>query len=180
MHESNTAGELRDRGPFMCGSDISSLRSKRGSRLGVAWLILVSSVLLHVIDEAATGFLSIYNPTALELRRHAPWLPLPTFTFAFWLSGLAVAIGIAFVVSPIAFRWPRAFRPFAVLSAVLMILNGVNHIVGTILGHTFSDISFASPMPGTYSSPTMIAAAVYVLTVSFQCSNQRLAQNKLA
>jgi hypothetical protein len=152
----------------MCDSGRSLLKTQSGRRLGVAWLILVFSVLLHVLDEATSGFLDVYNPTVLELRRRIHWLRLPTFAFESWLSGLAIALGIAFLVSPLAFRWPKAFRPIAIIGAILMILNGANHLVGTLMGHTFYDIRFARPMPGTYSSPSMIAAAVYVLLVAFQ------------
>jgi hypothetical protein len=134
-------------------------------RLGISWLLLVTTVAAHIADEAMTGFLGIYNPTVLELRRNIPWIRLPTFTFRAWLSGLIVALVIAMLATPLAFRAPRSFRVVAVVCAVFMILNGLNHLLGTALGHTFSDIRFARPMPGTYSSPPMIAAAVYLLVV---------------
>ena len=134
----------------------------------MAWLLLAGSVSLHVIDEALTGFLSIYNPTVLELHQRVRWLYPPTFTFEAWLAGLIIALGAAFLLTPLAFHFPRAFRPLAILCAVLMIINGCGHLVGTALGRTFSDIHFARPMPGTYSSPFMIAAAIYLLICSWR------------
>jgi len=36
---------------------------------------------LHVVDEALTDFLSVYNPIVRAVRARLPFLPLPTFTF---------------------------------------------------------------------------------------------------
>jgi hypothetical protein len=132
-------------------------------RLGLAWLLLSAAVATHVADEALTGFLSVYNPTVLALRQSLGWWPMPTFTYEGWLSGLVVGIVILFLLSPLAFRNARGFRPFAYVFAVLMILNGVGHTAGTIAGRTFESIRFPRPMPGFYSSPFLIAAAIYVL-----------------
>jgi hypothetical protein len=54
-------------------------------------------------------------------------------------------------------------RPVAYVVSVLMIANGLNHFAGTILGRTVESVHFPRPMPGFYSSPTMIAASIYVL-----------------
>ena len=132
-------------------------------RFGIAWVLLVLTVALHVTDEALTGFLPIYNATATEIHQRWPWLHPPTFSFPVFVGALSAALAIALLLTPLAFRHPRGFRPFAIICAVLMILNGCNHIGGTILGHSFADIAFPRPMPGTYSSPTMIAASIYVL-----------------
>lgn len=135
-------------------------------RFAIAWVILVISVAIHVADEALSGFLRVYNPTVLELRHRVPWVRPPTFTFETWITGLIAAICVALLLTPLAFRAPRVFRPIAIVMAVLMLLNGCSHIAGTILGHTFNDIQFPRPMPGTYSSPVMITAAVYLIIIS--------------
>ena len=57
-------------------------------------------------------------------------------------------------------RW---VRPFAYFLAVLMILNGLGHTLGTLFGRTVESVRFAGPMPGFYSSPFLIAASVYLL-----------------
>ena len=134
-------------------------------RFGIAWIALVLAVALHVLDEALTGFLGVYNPTVVEMRRRIRWLPMPTFKYSVWLVGLIVGLSVALMLSPLAFHFPREFRPFAIGGAVLMVLNGIGHLLGTIAGHTFNGIRFPRPMPGTYSSPTMIAAAIYLLMV---------------
>jgi hypothetical protein len=47
---------------------------------------------MHVADEAATVFLSIYNPTATALREKLGYWPMPNFTFESSLTGLVVGI----------------------------------------------------------------------------------------
>lgn len=59
---------------------------------GWAWIAFTVALALHVTDEALTDFLSVYNPSVLSIRRHVPFLPLPTFTFRVWLSGLVLGI----------------------------------------------------------------------------------------
>ena len=41
------------------------------------------------MDEALTGFLSVYNPTVIEIKGRLPWLPLPVYSFEVWLGGSA-------------------------------------------------------------------------------------------
>jgi hypothetical protein len=44
---------------------------------------------LHVADEAATGFLSVYNPTVTAVRERFRWFPMPTSEYGEWLAGLS-------------------------------------------------------------------------------------------
>ena len=37
-------------------------------RLGIAWAALCAALGLHILDEALTHFLSIYNPTVIAMR----------------------------------------------------------------------------------------------------------------
>jgi len=131
---------------------------------GAAWVTLCGAFVLHVVDEALTGFLSVYNPTVMALRDGAPWLPLPTFTFELWLSGLILANVGLLLLSPYAFRGARWMRPIAYGFAVIMFLNGMVHTAGTIAGQTVASVRFARTMPGFYSSPFLIAAAIYLLS----------------
>ena len=45
-------------------------RSRYGDyrSLGIAWVLMWVALAVHVIDEALTGFLLVYNPTVLALR----------------------------------------------------------------------------------------------------------------
>ena len=132
----------------------------RASRIRTAWLCLVGALALHVIDEAATGFLTVYNPTVQVLREQLGWFPVPQFRFDSWVSGLTVlVIGLA-VLTPAVERGPRVIRVATVVFACLMVLNGLAHIAGTIAGRTVASVRFERPMPGFWSSPVLIAAAV--------------------
>jgi len=126
-------------------------------------VLLCLAVAAHVTDEALTGFLSVYNPTVLAARLRHPWLPFPTFEFREWLVGLTVAVVVALLLSPLAFHNVRAWRPLAYALAVLMLLNGLGHTLGTIFGQTVSEVRFPRPMPGFYSSPLLLAASIYLL-----------------
>jgi hypothetical protein len=54
-------------------------------------------------------------------------------------------------------------RPLGYVFAVIMLLNGIGHTAGTIAGRSVASVHFARPMPGFYSSPFLIAAAIYLL-----------------
>ena len=136
----------------------------RARRLGLAWIGLCLALALHVLDEALTGFLSVYNPTVVALRAKLGFWPMPTFSFREWLTGLVLGIVLMVAFSPFAFRNERWIRPiFYFLAIVVGIFNAVGHTVGTILGHTVSTIHFARPAPGFYSSPLLLIAAIYAL-----------------
>ena len=72
-------------------------------RFGWAWVTLCAALGLHIADEAATDFLSIYNPTVIELRRVIPFFVAPTFGFREWLAGLIFVDAALFCLSPLAF-----------------------------------------------------------------------------
>jgi hypothetical protein len=142
---------------------ISRADSEVLRRLGWAWVGFCLAVALHVTDEAATGFLSVYNPTVLAVRPPGWGFP-PTFEFRGWLTGLILAVLLGMALSPFFFRGRVWVRPVAYFLAVVVgIFNALGHITGTILGHTVSTVRFARPMPGFYSSPILLAAAVYLL-----------------
>lgn len=145
--------------------------SKR-PRLLAAWLALCLAVAVHVADEALTGFLSVYNPTVQSLRESLPWLPFPVFRFDVWLEGLIVGILLLLSLSAFMYRGAAWMRPIAYALAVLMLANGALHTLGTIFGRTVASVHFQRPMPGFYSSPLLIAAAIY-LVVELQRTAQR-------
>jgi hypothetical protein len=142
---------------------ISGPDSVLRSRLGWAWVAFCLALALHVTDEALTGFLSVYNPTILAIRPHGWWFP-PTYEFQTWLRGSILGVAVGFVLSPLFFRGVRWVRPVGYfLAATVGIVNALGHITGTILGHTVASVRFPRPMPGFYSSPFLLAAAVYLL-----------------
>jgi hypothetical protein len=133
------------------------------NKLGIAWLALFLAFVLHVVDEAATGFLSVYNPTVTAVRERFRWFPMPTFEYGEWLAGLIVVNLVLLALAPYAFRGARWLRPIAYAFAAIILLNGVGHTLGTIFGRTVASIHFARPMPGFYSSPALLAASIYML-----------------
>jgi Protein of unknown function with HXXEE motif len=109
---------------------------------------------LHVTDEAATDFLSVYNPAVRAIRARLPFLPLPTFTFGVWLTGLILGILLLLALSPLAFRGKRWVIWASLPLSVLMFGNGLGHIGGSCyLGRL---------MPGVYSAPLLLLASAWL------------------
>lgn len=132
------------------------------SRLGAAWVAHGLALALHVTDEALTGFLGVYNPTILAIRPSGWWFP-PVFGFRVWLSGLILLVVVLLALSPFFFRNVRWVRPIGYFLAVVNITNALGHITGTIFGRTVASVHFPRPMPGFYSSPFLLVAAIYLL-----------------
>jgi hypothetical protein len=124
------------------------------TRFGVAWLLLCVALALHVVDEALTDFLSVYNPTAQSLRKRFPFLPVPVFTFRVWLAGLCLAILLFFCLSPLAFHGNRLAIWLAYPFAVIMFGNGLGHVGASVYRRRW--------MPGVYSSPCLLLASAYL------------------
>jgi hypothetical protein len=121
------------------------------------------AIAIHVADEATTGFLSVYNPTILAFRPQGWWFP-PIFEFSAWLTGLIVAVLLGLLLSPFFFGGSKWVRPVGYFVGVTAgVLNALGHITGTILGHTVAAVRFSRPMPGFYSSPVLLAAAIYLI-----------------
>jgi hypothetical protein len=125
------------------------------SQFGRAWVAMALTIAVHVTDEAATDFLSVYNPAARAIRARLPFLPLPTFTFRVWLAGLILGILLLLALSPLAFRGRRWTIWAAFPLGILMFGNGLGHIGGSIyLGRL---------MPGAYSAPLLLIASAWLL-----------------
>jgi uncharacterized protein with HXXEE motif len=126
-----------------------------GLGYGWAWVALCLALAIHVVDEAFTGFLSVYNPAVKALRQRSRFLPLPTFTFKVWLGGLIAAVVLLFALSPFAFGVATWLAPLAYFFAVFMIVNGLLHIAASVYMRRL--------MPGTYSAPLLLICAIYLL-----------------
>ncbi len=124
-------------------------------QFGWAWVALALSLGAHVADEALTDFLSVYNPAVEAIRQRLPWFPMPTLTFDGWLSGLIMFVSVLLALTPLAFRAPRWLIWLAYPLGLIMVLNGVGHVVGTVY--------MGRAMPGVYSSPLLLVAAPLLL-----------------
>lgn len=130
---------------------------------GRPWFALTVAFALHVLDEATTGFLKIYNPTVLAVRARWSWFPMPTFEFREWLVGLICGVVFCVALTPLAARGARWLRPLAWFYAVLHFFNGMGHTVATVLGHTVASVTFLRPAPGFYSSPLLFIGSVWLM-----------------
>jgi hypothetical protein len=115
---------------------------------------LCAALAIHVVDEALTDFLSVYNPTVKALRQRWRFLPLPIFSFKVWLSGLVLAVIFLFALSPLAFVAAKGLAPLAYFFAAFMMVNGLQHIAASIYMRRL--------MPGTYSAPLLLICATYL------------------
>jgi hypothetical protein len=140
---------------------VSQQDDKNARRFGYAWIFLAAALALHVTDEAMTDFLSVYNPIVRAIRERLPYLPIPTFTFGVWITGLFIGITLLFLLSPLAFRGDRILVRIAFPLSVIMLFNGLLHIGGSIYLGRF--------MPGVYSSPILLAASAWLLINARRC-----------
>ena len=122
---------------------------------GFAWLALCVAFAVHIADEALTNFLSIYDPAVRAIRTRFPFLPLPTFTLRVWLTGLVLAVLVLAGLTPLAFRGVAWMRPAAYAYGIVMAGNGLLHLAGSVY--------LRKAMPGVYSAPLLLAAAIYLL-----------------
>jgi hypothetical protein len=133
------------------------------SGFGSAWFALCVAFALHILDEASTGFLAVYNPTVTILRARWTWFPMPAYEFREWLVTLVIACGALFCLTPVAARGMQGLRPAAWLFAVIMFLNGLGHTLFSVLGRTVASVTFPRPAPGFYSSPFLFAASLWLM-----------------
>lgn len=128
------------------------------NRLSVSWLILVLCLSLHVIDEALNHFLELYNPIVLKIRESIPFIPLPTFTFKTWITGLSILIIVLFFLTPLVYKRDKFIIRVIQIFSILMIFNGLGHIIGSIY--------YSKIIAGMVSSPLLIIASIYLLYLS--------------
>ena len=133
------------------------------SGFGSAWFALCVAFAVHILDEASTGFLAVYNPTVTILRERWSWFPMPALEFRLCLTGHIVVCVLLFCLTPVAARGMSGLRPLAWAYAVIMFLNGLGHTIGTILGHTVASVTFPRPAPGFYSSPFLFVASIWLM-----------------
>ena len=138
---------------------MSSVRAIRRYQFGIAWVGFAVALGIHVYDEANHDFLSVYNPTVHAMRARIPFLPIPTFTFSTWLTLLCSGIALLLCLSPLAFRRIRWMQTAALpLGIVVGVFNAAMHLMSSAYYHRW--------MPGVFSSPLLLAAAVFLLVSS--------------
>lgn len=121
----------------------------------LAWLLLVSAVGVHVLDEVLTGFLPFYNQMVTGLRERVGFFPAPTFSFNVWLGGLVAAVVVCLCMTPLVRLGGRRIRVIVTVVGVLMIVNALSHLVGSAY--------FGRVLPGMWSSPVLLLAAAWMV-----------------
>ena len=139
--------------------------SEASRRHGWAWIALTLALAIHVTDEALTDFLCVYNPAVRAIRQRLPLLPLPTFTFTIWLSGLLALVLLLLLLSRLVFRGVRWMVPLSYVLGGMMLANGLGHIAGSLY--------FKRPMPGVYSAPLRLAGSVYLMAQARRVARTR-------
>jgi drug/metabolite transporter (DMT)-like permease len=128
-------------------------------RFGIAWLAFAASLAIHVTDEATHDFLTTYNASVHAIRARLPFLPIPTFTFSVWLTGLIAGILLLLCLAPLAFRGSRWLRIIAwPLALIVGIFNALLHMGSSLYLHRW--------MPGVLSAPLLFLAAIFLLARS--------------
>lgn len=124
---------------------------------GIAWITLCFALAVHVIDEVMTDFLSYWNPLVHSIRERLPFAPLPTFSFPVWFGGLIFAVLVFTYLSRFAFRGVKWMKPVSYFVAIVMLFNGIQHLIASVY--------LQRAAPGVYSSPLLVAAAAYLLVI---------------
>ncbi len=139
--------------------------SQASRRHGWAWIALTLALAVHVADEALTDFLSVYNPAVRAIRQRLPLLPLPTFSFMIWLTGLIALVLLLLVLSRLVFRGARRMVPVSYLLGGIMLANGLGHIAGSLYLNRL--------MPGVYSAPLLLVSSVYLVAQARRVARTR-------
>ena len=126
------------------------------NRNAIAWLVMVTSVGIHVTDEALTDFLSFYNPLVRALRARLGFFPMPTFTFPIWITGLTLAVLIGFALTRVVAHGGRTIRIVCGILSVLMIGNACGHMLGSVYAGRI--------LPGFWSSPLLFTTSIWMMT----------------
>ncbi len=129
-------------------------------RFGIAWMALVFVLAIHVVDEMATDFLPFYNSLVTSIQATSPWFPMPTISLPVWLNGLGIALVALLLSSPLVFEGKRFMRPIAFAFGGLMVLNALGHIGGSVY--------YGKAVPGVYSSPLLLIAALFLLLMAYR------------
>jgi protein-S-isoprenylcysteine O-methyltransferase Ste14 len=119
-----------------------------------AWIYLCAHLAAHVVEEAATGFLAVWNPVLAGWSQRTG-LPLPQFTFGTWLGVLIVAVVALTALTPRVARGAPWAPAASYIFAAIMVANGVHHLLSPLYLGRF--------LPGQFSSPLLIAAAVWLI-----------------
>ncbi|HLH39390.1 MAG TPA: HXXEE domain-containing protein [Bryobacteraceae bacterium] len=117
----------------------------------IAWLLLCAALAAHIGEEAATGFLELWNPEVASLG-----FPALRFHFPVWITLLALAVAGLLILSYWVRRGTWWTPAAAYIFILLMLSNGIAHLAFSFHRREM--------MPGAYTSPLLIAASIFLWT----------------
>lgn len=120
-----------------------------------AWIILTLALTLHVLDEALNDFLSIYNPLVELINNRIAFTFFPIFSTMEWLTGLTIVIIILFGLSFFAYHKKKWIVYLSYFYGILMLLNGMGHILGSFY--------YSKLIAGVYTSPLLLVGSIYLI-----------------
>ena len=130
---------------------------------------LCAALAVHVIDEAVTDQLTVYNSAVQVIRERYPLILLPTLTFSIFLSLLIFAVIVLVGLSVLVWRGKWAMRPISYVFAGVMLTNGLMHIAHSLYTQKL--------MSGVYSSPLLLAASIHLIVATRAHKHSRKSRN---
>lgn len=121
---------------------------------GRAWLLLCSVLVIHVAEEASTGFLNVFSPLILKTGAFFG-LSIVMSRYVIWLSVIATLVAVLFALTPLVYRGKRWLVKGSYILAVLMIGNASLHLSSPLLLGYF--------LLGEFTSPLLIAASIWLV-----------------
>ena len=85
---------------------------------------------------------------------------MPNLALPVWLNGLGIVLVALLLSSPLVFEGKRFMRPVAFIFGGLMVLNA--------FGHIGASLYYGNAVPGSYSSPLLLIAALYLLLMAYR------------
>ena len=119
-----------------------------------AWLYVCLHLAAHGVEEALHGFVDVWNPFLASVRARTA-LPLPHFVYGDWLTVLVIGVAALTGMTPLVARGVRGFRIGSYVFAILMIVNGVNHLASPLYLGRF--------LPGQFTSPLLILTSIWLM-----------------
>jgi hypothetical protein len=123
-----------------------------------AWIALTIAFGLHVADEMTGGSLDMYNRVATALHARFEWLVLPSLGFAPRMAILACGVLVLLALTPAVWRGARLLVLLSLPLGVLMVMDGLYHIVLAVAHH--------GSVPGLRTAPLIVLAALWLLVAA--------------
>jgi len=131
------------------------IRKITANRNVAAWLLMISVLGIHAFEESMTGFLPFYTQSVMTLRERLGFFPAPIFSYRVWFGGLITIIILCYFLTLFVARGGKVIRTVTTVFGVLMVGNALIHLVGSVYS--------GRVIPGMWSSPFILAAALFLI-----------------